>query len=43
MFNLSFTVPRETLLPIAIGISKTAAPIYVIGRHEGSPAVQLDG
>lgn len=40
---LSFTDPRETLIPIAIGIRVTAVPIYVISRHEGSSAVQLDG
>jgi hypothetical protein len=36
---LSFSDPRE-MLP---NVSMTAAPIHVIGRHEGSPAVQLNG
>ncbi|WP_373522209.1 hypothetical protein [Aquiflexum sp.] len=35
----TFPDPRETLLPIANGIRVTAAPIYVIGRYEESPAV----
>ncbi|WP_373524316.1 hypothetical protein [Aquiflexum sp.] len=35
----TFPDPRETLIPIAIGIRVTAAKKSVIGRHEGSPEI----